>query len=105
MTDKQTLQKQIDDLKKVLSSPKTQGATKNLLTVGLKKAEAKMEELNKATKLEKSDKELTPKQEDNIEQTKKETSSLAKSLKEKVAKAKQIIAKTTPKPTTKKRWC
>jgi hypothetical protein len=102
MTDKQTLQKQIDDLKKVLDSPKTQGATKNILQIGLKKAEAKMEELNKAIKLDNSSKELTIKQEKNIGETKKESSTLANSLKQKVAKAKQIIAKNTPKPTTKK---
>jgi hypothetical protein len=101
MSDKQTLQSQITQLKNVLASPKTDGTTRKILESGLKKAEAKLEELEKAEKLESSKKELTPKQEAKIEETKKESKSLADALKEKVKKAKQKVAKTTPKATKK----
>ena len=101
MSDKQTLQSQIASLKNVLASPKTDGTTRKILENGLKKAEAKLEELEKAEKLESSKKELTPKQEAKVEEVKKETKSLAQTLKDKVAKAKQKIATTTPKATKK----
>tara|TARA_R110000868_G_scaffold101361_2_gene279059 strand:+ start:11177 stop:14029 length:2853 start_codon:yes stop_codon:yes gene_type:complete len=101
MSDKQTLQSQITQLKSVLASPKTDGTTRKILENGLKKAEAKLEELEKAEKLESSKKELTPKQEAKVEEVKKETKSLAQTLKEKVAKAKEKIATTTPKATKK----
>lgn len=102
MTDKQTLQAQITQLKNVLASPKTDGSTRKILQNALNKAEAKMVELEKAQKLESSKKELTPKQKTHIKETKKETKSLAESLKEKVKKAKQKVVTTTPKATTKK---
>lgn len=101
MSDKQTLQSQIDSLKNVLASPKTDGTTRKILESGLKKAEAKLEELEKAEKMESAKKELTPKQEAKVEEVKKETKSLAQALKEKVKKAKEKIATTTPKATKK----
>jgi len=101
MSNKQTLQSQISQLKGVLASPKTDGTTRKILESGLKKAEAKLDELEKAEKLESSKKELTPKQEEKVEEVKKETKTLAQTLKEKVAKAKQKIATTTPKATKK----
>jgi hypothetical protein len=101
MSDKQTLQSQITQLKNVLASPKTDGTTKKILENGLKKAEAKLKELEEAEKMESSKKELTPKQEAKVEETKKESKSLADALKEKVKKAKQKIATTTPKATKK----
>jgi hypothetical protein len=102
MTDKQTLQAQITQLKNVLASPKTDGSTRKILETALRKAEAKMDDLAKAQKLENSNKKLTPKQKSQIKETKKETKSLAESLKEKVKKAKQKVVTTTPKATTKK---
>lgn len=101
MSDKQTLQSQIASLKNVLASPKTDGTTRKILESGLRKAESKLEELEKAEKLESSKKELTPKQEAKVEETKKESKSLAQALKEKVKQAKQKIATTTPKATKK----
>jgi len=100
MSDKQTLQSQITQLEKTLANPKTEGRTKELLQVGLKKAKAKLEELEKAEKLENSKKELTPKQEKQVEETKSEAKSLAKALKDKMAKVKTKVTKT--KATTKK---
>ena len=101
MSDKQTLQSQITQLKSVLASPKTDGTTRKILENGLKKAEAKLQELEKAEKLESSKKTLTSSQEAKVEETKKESKSLAESLKQKVQKAKQKIATITPKATKK----
>jgi predicted nucleic-acid-binding Zn-ribbon protein len=96
MSDKQTLKSQIESLKNVLASPKTDGTTRKILESGLKKAEAKLEELEKAENMKSS-----PKKDEKVEEVKKETKSLAQTLKEKVAKSKEKIATTTPKATKK----
>lgn len=101
MSTKQELQSQIDKLKAVIT--KSEGKTKQIFESTLIKAEAKLKELEKAEKLDKSGKDLTDAQDKKIDDVKKDSKSLVNSLKDKVAKAKAKISKVTPKSATTKK--